>query len=37
VPGRIVRETTPAEQERIRATVAAYLDLGARHARGDFR
>ena len=36
VPARIVRETTAAEQERIRGTVAAYLDLGARHARGEF-
>lgn len=37
VPGRVVRETTPAERERIRGTVAAYLDLGARHRRGEFR
>jgi len=27
VPGRIVRETTGAERERIRMTVQSYLDL----------
>lgn len=36
VPGRVVRETTPAERERIRRTVEAYLVLQARHARGEF-
>jgi carbonic anhydrase/acetyltransferase-like protein (isoleucine patch superfamily) len=36
VPGRIVRETTPAERERIQGTVAAYLDLQSRHERGEF-
>ena len=36
VPGRVVRETTPAELERIRGTVAAYLELGGRHRRGEF-
>lgn len=36
VPGRIVRETTAAERERIEGTVDAYLDLQARHRRGEF-
>ncbi len=28
VPGRVKRETTPEERERIRSTVKAYLELG---------
>ena len=32
VPGRIVRETTPAERERIAATVQSYLELQELHA-----
>lgn len=36
VPGRVVRETTVEERERIRRTVASYLDLQGRHARGEF-
>ena len=36
VPGRVVRETTAEELERIRGTVAAYLELGGRHRRGEF-
>ena len=34
VPGRIVRETTPAERERIRDTVRSYVRLQAEHAGG---
>ena len=34
VPGRIVRETTTVERERIRETVASYLKLQAEHAAG---
>ena len=36
VPGRVVRQTTEAERERIRRTVASYLELQTRHRRGDF-
>jgi carbonic anhydrase/acetyltransferase-like protein (isoleucine patch superfamily) len=31
VPGRIVRETTPAERNRIRQTVESYLELQERY------
>src|SRR5688572_11106504 len=34
VPGRIVRETTTLERERIRATVDSYLELQAEHQAG---
>ena len=34
VPGRIVRETTEIERERIRATVDSYLRLQAEHQAG---
>ena len=36
VPGRIVRETTHAERERIRETVNAYLALQKEHIAGKF-
>jgi len=36
VPGRVVRQTTDEEVERIRKTVDSYLDLQVRHRRGDF-
>ena len=36
VPGRVVRQTTDEEVERIRRTVESYLDLQVRHRRGDF-
>ena len=36
VPGRVVRQTTAEERERIRRTVASYLDLQVRHANGAF-
>jgi carbonic anhydrase/acetyltransferase-like protein (isoleucine patch superfamily) len=32
VPGRIVRQTTDAERERIRRTVASYLELKEKYA-----
>jgi carbonic anhydrase/acetyltransferase-like protein (isoleucine patch superfamily) len=32
VPGRIVRQTTDAERERIRRTVASYLELREKYA-----
>ena len=31
VPGRVTRETTPAERERIRHTVESYLELQTRY------
>jgi carbonic anhydrase/acetyltransferase-like protein (isoleucine patch superfamily) len=34
VPGRIMRETTEIERERIRATVDSYLRLQAEHLAG---
>jgi carbonic anhydrase/acetyltransferase-like protein (isoleucine patch superfamily) len=36
VPGRVVRETTPDERERIRRTVSSYVELQERHRRGEF-
>jgi carbonic anhydrase/acetyltransferase-like protein (isoleucine patch superfamily) len=36
IPGRVVRPTTEAERERIRRTVASYLELQERHRRGEF-
>lgn len=36
VPGRVVRETTEAERERIRKTVESYLELQHRHRAGEF-
>lgn len=35
VPGRVVRETTDAERERIRNTVASYVALQGRHKAGN--
>jgi carbonic anhydrase/acetyltransferase-like protein (isoleucine patch superfamily) len=35
VPGRIVRETTTVERERIRDTVESYLRLQAEHEAGQ--
>jgi carbonic anhydrase/acetyltransferase-like protein (isoleucine patch superfamily) len=36
LPGRVVRETTDEERERIARTVQAYLALQDRHRRGEF-
>ena len=36
VPGKIVRETTPAMRERIAATVRAYLELQEAHRAGRY-
>lgn len=36
VPGRVVRQTTEEERQRIRRTIASYLDLQERHRRGEF-
>jgi carbonic anhydrase/acetyltransferase-like protein (isoleucine patch superfamily) len=36
VPGRIVRETTPAERDRIARTVQSYVDLQQAHRRGEY-
>ena len=35
VPGKIMRETTEIERERIRATVDSYVRLQAEHAAGE--
>src|SRR5690348_3704723 len=37
VPGRIVRQTTQDERERIRKTVDAYLELREQHRAGKWR
>jgi carbonic anhydrase/acetyltransferase-like protein (isoleucine patch superfamily) len=37
VPGRVVRETTPAERERIARTVASYVALQVEHREGRIR
>ena len=34
VPGRVTRETTPDERERIKSTVEAYLSLQEEHRAG---
>jgi carbonic anhydrase/acetyltransferase-like protein (isoleucine patch superfamily) len=36
VPGRIVRETTNVERDRIARTVQSYLDLQQAHRRGEY-
>jgi carbonic anhydrase/acetyltransferase-like protein (isoleucine patch superfamily) len=36
VPGRIVRETTSAERDRIARTVQSYVDLQQAHRRGEY-
>jgi carbonic anhydrase/acetyltransferase-like protein (isoleucine patch superfamily) len=35
-PARVLRETTPAERERIRRTADAYVRMQARHGAGEF-
>jgi carbonic anhydrase/acetyltransferase-like protein (isoleucine patch superfamily) len=37
VPGRIVRQTTNEERERIRRTVDAYLELSEQHRTGRWK
>ena len=37
VPGKVVRETTVLERERIRGTVDAYVKLQAEHTAGRHR
>jgi carbonic anhydrase/acetyltransferase-like protein (isoleucine patch superfamily) len=36
VPGRIVRQTTSEERERIKRTVDAYLELTVQHRAGQY-
>jgi carbonic anhydrase/acetyltransferase-like protein (isoleucine patch superfamily) len=36
VPGRIVRETTSAERDRIARTVQSYVELQQAHRRGEY-
>ncbi len=36
VPGRVVRETSPAERDRIARTVESYLALQQSHRRGEY-
>lgn len=36
VPGRVVRETTPEERDRIQLTVRSYIDLQAKHRAGEY-
>ena len=36
VPARVIRQTTPEERERIRNTIASYLELQEAHRRGDY-
>jgi carbonic anhydrase/acetyltransferase-like protein (isoleucine patch superfamily) len=37
VPGRIVRETTKAERDRIARTIEAYIELQAAYRKGNFK
>lgn len=37
VPGRVARQTTPDERERIARTIRSYLELQEAHRRGEFR
>jgi carbonic anhydrase/acetyltransferase-like protein (isoleucine patch superfamily) len=36
LPGRVVRQTTAEERDRIERTVESYLEMQRRHARGEF-
>src|SRR5688572_20811592 len=36
VPGRVVRQTTAEERQRIKSTVESYLSLQERHRTGEF-
>ena len=36
VPGKVVRQTTAKERERIARTVQSYIELQDRHRRGEF-
>ena len=36
VPGRVTRETTAEDRDRIRWTVESYLELQERHKRGEY-
>ena len=36
VPGRIVRQTTSEERDRIKRTVDAYLELSRQHRAGQY-
>lgn len=36
IPGRVVRQVSAAERERIRKTVESYLSLQQRHRAGEF-
>jgi carbonic anhydrase/acetyltransferase-like protein (isoleucine patch superfamily) len=36
VPGRVIREVSAGEQDRIAATVRSYLELSRRHRDGEF-
>ena len=36
VPGRVVRQTTSEERQRIRRTVEAYLELSEQHRKGKW-
>jgi len=36
LPAKVVRPVTVAERDRIRKTVASYLELQERHRRGEF-
>jgi len=36
VPGRVVRETTAADRDRIARTVQSYLELQQAHRRGEY-
>jgi carbonic anhydrase/acetyltransferase-like protein (isoleucine patch superfamily) len=37
VPGRVVRQTTAEERERIKKTVEAYLELSEQHRNGRYK
>jgi len=37
VPGRIVRQTTGDERERIKRTVESYVELQAAHRKGQYK
>ena len=36
VPGRVVRETTAEERDRIRKTVQSYIELQEKHRNGEY-
>lgn len=37
VPGKVVKQLSPAEAEKIKANAASYVELGKRYLKGEFK